>query len=176
MSVEQGGDPWLPRGTEWPLLFSYRMVVDYQGIVVSIELSGRATAYVNHEDGSVWIDGVNPGAFAACGNNMEKAEEDLRDTLSGVFRDIADASEQFTDFEQQAKEFLYGTDDETIAEWEAALARVRKGAEGGGLGLPRRHADDNPPYVQITRDSTDPSSTPLLLPDEPKYVALATAA
>ena len=53
MSVERGEDPWLLQGTEWPLLFSYRMVTGYQGTPIKIELSGRATAHVNQEDGTV---------------------------------------------------------------------------------------------------------------------------
>ena len=36
MSVARGEDPWLLPGTEWPLLFSYRMVTGYQGTPIKI--------------------------------------------------------------------------------------------------------------------------------------------
>ena len=163
MSVARGEDPWLLQGTEWPLLFSYRMVTGYQGTPIKIELSGRATAHVNQEDGTVWIDGVNPGSFASFGNDMENAERDLRETLTGIFSDIAADSNDFPDFENQARDFLFSTDDDTVAEWEAALLRVRRSTSNGAPGLPRRSADDNPPRVKITRHSSESSDTPLLL-------------
>lgn len=176
MSIEHGKDPWLPRGTEWPLLFSYRMPFSYQGITVRIELSGRATAYLDPKDGSVRIDGVNPGAFTASGDNLKMAEDDLRKTLTGVFLDMATDSTHFAQFENHVKDFLNSTDDDTLAEWETALARVRKSVGIGVSDLPRRSADENPPGVAIIHESEESSDAPLSLTERPRPVVLASAA
>ena len=162
---EQNRDSWRPVGTEWPLLFSYQAQLEVQGSRVLIELSGRATAYVAN-DGAVWMDGVNPGAFTAAGESLDAAEADLRSTLTGVFLDIAEESSGIADFERQAQDFLDSTDGDTVAEWDDALARVRRSRGIGITGLKRRPADQHRPSVHVTGGSLE-SDPPLLLPERP---------
>jgi hypothetical protein len=173
-NTKQKNDPWTYSGNGWPLIFSYRVPLEVQGVTARIELSGRATAYV--EDDTVWIDGVNPGSFTASGDNFKMAEEDLRSTLTEIFLDIAEGSAGFAQFKGQANDFLLSTDDDTVEEWNAALARVRSSSMLDAPELPRRSADESSPFVEITRES-DNSSNPLLFPDRPhSAVELLTAA
>jgi hypothetical protein len=148
--------------------------VEFQGSLVRIELSGRATAYLA-EDGSVWVDGVNPGAFAASGESLAAAEFDLRSTLTEVFLDIAGDSGDLAEFKQQAEDFLHSTDDDTVAEWEAALRRVRKSKGMTVAGLTRRPADEYPPSIRVTSRTLE-ADTPLLLSDRPVSIKLTAAA
>ena len=171
--TEQSSNSWRPAGSEWPLLFSYRVPVEVQGSLARIELSGRATAYLD-EDGSVWMDGVNPGAFAVSGKSLKDAEADLRSTLTDIFLDIAESSGDLAEFKRQAEDFLYSTDDDTLAEWEAALSRVRKSAGMAVAGLKRRSADQYRPSVRVSE--TPQADTPLLLSDKPESLELSAAA
>ena len=141
---------------------------------MQIELSGRATAYVA-KGGAVWMDGVNPGAFTAAGESLRDAEADLRLTLTEVFLDIAEESSDIADFTRQAQDFLDSTDDDTVAEWDGALARVR-GSNGMAVaGLRRRSADQHQPSVHVTGGSLQPD-TPLLLPEKSESLELSAAA
>ena len=171
---EHGSDPWRPAGNEWPLLFLYRVPVTVQGSVAIVELSGRATAYVD-EDGPVWLDGVNPGAFAASGDSLKDAEVDLRKTLTEIFLDIAEESGDLAEFRQIAEDFLCSTDDESVSEWEAALSRVRKSTGIGVAGLKRRSADQHRPSVQVTSGAPQVDA-PLLLTDRPESLEISAAA
>jgi hypothetical protein len=187
---EQNSDSWRPAGKEWPLLFSYRVPVEVQGLLARIELSGRATAYVD-DDGSVWMDGVNPGSFAVSGDSLKDAEVDLRSTLTDIFLDIAEvdlrstltdifldiaeSSGDIAEFKRQAEDFLYSTDNDTVAEWEAALSRVRKSAGMAVAGLKRRSADQNQPSVRVTTE-TPQADTPLLLSAKPESLEVSAAA
>ena len=173
-NTEQSSDSWRPAGKEWPLLFSYRVPVKVQGSLVLIELSGRATAYVD-EDGSVWMDGVYPGAFTAAGKSLEDAEADLRSTLTEIFLDIAEESSDIAEFTRQAQDFLHSTDNDTVAEWDTALARVRKSRGMAVAGLRRRSADQHQPFVQVTGASPQ-ADTPLLLSEKPESLELSAAA
>ena len=103
---EQSSDSWRPAGKEWPLLFSYRVPVKVQGSLVLIELSGRATAYVD-EDGSVWMDGVYPGAFTAAGKSLEGRRGRSSIDSDGNFLDIAEESSDIAEFTRQAQDFLH---------------------------------------------------------------------
>jgi hypothetical protein len=171
---EQNSDSWRPAGKEWPLLFLYRVPVEVQGLLARIELSGRATAYVD-DDGSVWMDGVNPGSFAVSGDSLKDAEVDLRSTLTDIFLDIAESSVDIAEFKRQAEDFLYSTDNDTVAEWEAALSRVRKSAGMAVAGLQRRSADQNQPRVRVTTE-TPQADTPLLLSAKPESLEVSAAA
>lgn len=139
-----------------------------------VELSGRATAYVDR-GGAVWMDGVYPGAFTASGESLEDAEADLRSTLTEVFLDIADESNDVAEFRSQAEDFLHSTDDDTVAEWDSALERVRRSREVAVAGLTRRSADAYQPSVQVTGGSPHVDA-PLLLPEEPQSLELSAAA
>ena len=173
-SKEQISDSWRPVGKEWPLLFSYQAQLEVQGSRVLIELSGRATAYVAN-DGAVWMDGVNPGAFTAAGESLDDAEADLRSTLTEVFLDIAEESNGIADFRRQAQDFLASTDDDTVAEWDGALARVRRSRGMAIPGLTRRPADQHQPSVHVTGGTLE-SDPPLLLPEKSQSLELSAAA
>lgn len=173
-NTEQNNDSWRPAGKEWPLLFSYRAQLKVQESLVLIELSGRATAYVAR-GGAVWMDGVYPGAFTAAGESLEHAEADLRSTLTEVFLDIAHESSDVAEFTCQAEDFLRSTDDATVAEWDSALARVRRSSGVAVAGLKRRSADEHQPYVHVSGGSPQ-ADAPLLLPEKPESLELSAAA
>jgi hypothetical protein len=121
------------------------------------------------------MDGVYPGAFTAAGDSLEAAEVELRSTLTGIFLDIAEDSSDVAEFTRQAQDFLHATDDDTVAEWNAALARVRESTGMAGPDLKRRSADQYQPSVRVTIE-TPQADTPLLLPERPESISLATAA
>ena len=121
------------------------------------------------------MDGVYPGAFTATGESLEHAEADLRSTLTEVFLDIAHESSDVAEFTCQAEDFLRSTDDDTVAEWNSALARVRRSSGEAVAGLKRRSADEHQPYVHVTGGSPQ-ADAPLLLPEKPQSLELSAAA
>ena len=121
------------------------------------------------------MDGVYPGAFTATGESLDDAEADLRSTLTEVFLDIAEGSSDIADFTRQAQDFLHSTDDDTLSEWNGALARVRRSNGMAVAGLSRRSADANQPSVHVTGGPLN-ADTPLLLPDKSESLELSAAA
>ena len=156
----------------WPLFFSYRGPIVGRGFLAEVTLLGRVLATIGDDD--VWLDGVNPGAFAVEAATLDVADAALRTALTNVFIDMAEDA-QAGEFERRVTEFFNARDDDTLEEWEAAVEAIRRG-QNGKPELPR-FAADTPLEIRVT---TKPGAD--LTPDDNPMVTraappcLATAA
>jgi hypothetical protein len=130
----------------WPLFFKHHGTLLGKGFLADIEIHGRLLA--RPEAGGVWIDGVNPGAIAFGGATLNETHAELRDTLARIFVDFAEQAADFDGFKTLVEGFFAESDDETLREWDAAVAAVRAGVPGPD-GVPRRDASAEP-YIRVT--------------------------
>ncbi|HAM57559.1 MAG TPA: hypothetical protein DCQ64_19960 [Candidatus Rokubacteria bacterium] len=120
----------------WPLLFTYSGPIIGQGFLASVRFCGRLLAHAEPE--GIWIDGVNPGAFAVGGVDFPAANLELRDTLTKILVDYAFEADSFEGFRAAVERFYHETDADTVAEWDDALAALRAGTLAVPDDLPRR--------------------------------------
>ncbi len=111
--------------TVLPLLFSYRGPIVGHGYMAKIDLCGRLLSRV--EAGSTWLEGVNPGAIAVSADSLQEANSELRRALTNVFSDFAEEAATQAKFRALVRQFFKDTDQETVAEWKAAVVSVRQG-------------------------------------------------
>lgn len=131
-----------------PLLFSYKGPIFGRGFLATVDLRGRIIARV--DPGRTWLEGVNPGAFAASGRTLDDANVELRQVLTNVFIDFAAEAEGDPQlFQARVEEFFHETDPETIAEWATCVTGVRSGHVKAPDDLPRAAAE-TPRGVEVT--------------------------
>lgn len=130
----------------WPLLFTYRSPVLGKGFISVVSMTGRLLA--RQEDGRVWLDGVTPGALALPSADVRTASQDLHNTLTAVFADLAEEADSFDAFRASVQQFFLDTDDESVAEWKMCVAAVQSGLLKGPEGLPVVAAD-SPVAVEV---------------------------
>lgn len=145
-----------PTPAAWPLMFVYRAPILGHAFVAVVELEGRLLARPEGE--RVWLDGVNPGAFALGAPSLATANLELHSALTAVFVDFAERSESFEAFRSAVETFFHETDVDTVAEWDASVAAVRRGQIAAPAGLPVRSAE-TPPAVRVIYKSLE-SVTP----------------
>jgi hypothetical protein len=140
----------------YPLLFTFHDKVDGNGFVADVETRGRALA-VAESDGSWSLYGVKPGALAGSGETLLEAHGDFRLGFTAVLLDFAEEAGDFSTFEKMVVRFFEDTDDESVAEWDAAVKAVRSGKITGQelkLGESgrtiRQEPADSPRYVLVT--------------------------
>jgi hypothetical protein len=121
-----------------PLLFTYSRLVAGQGFLADVTFCGRVLAW--QESDGVWLDGVNPGGFAAGGKTFTEANVELRDTLSKVLIDFALESGSFLEFKREIERFYHETDSTTENLWANALEALKDGRLLVPTGLPRKPA------------------------------------
>lgn len=127
--------------TAWPLMFTYSGSIIGRGYLASVRFCGRLLATPETE--GVWLDGVNPGGLAVGGANLDAANHALRETLTKVLVAFASEAASFEAFQAAVMRFYDETDDETVAEWEAALTALQEGTLPGLSGLQRKPPDWN---------------------------------
>ncbi len=108
-----------------PLYFDFRAFVEGRGFVAAIRIRGRATGMP--EFGSYWIYGVNPGGLAENGDDLKSAYANFRRGVVEVFYDLADRASDFAEFEEAARAFLNGTNDDLVEEWNEARRKIQAG-------------------------------------------------
>lgn len=108
-----------------PLYFRTKQLVFGNGFVAGVEIVGRVTAV--EEFGSVWIYGVNPGGIAESGDDLPSAYANFRVWFAKVLFDMAGMADDFADFRRTVDKYLRATDDESVAEWQAARKAIRAG-------------------------------------------------
>ena len=122
----------------YPILFSRRELIEGNGFVAGVSISGRALLF--DEDGDYWVEGVNPGGFAAKGSSPSEALVAFAEELRLVLFDIAIEAVSFEDFKVAVEAFFNETNQTALREWEGALAEVRQGKLAADW-LDRRPAD-----------------------------------
>ena len=151
------------RPEAWPLFFSYRSPIVGRGFLADVELLGRVLATVGDD---VWLDGVNPGAFAVEAASLDVAGAALRTALTNVFIDMA-ADADAVEFEHRVVAFFNAQDDDTLDEWQEAVEAIRRG-EHGAPELPR-FAAETPIEIRVT---TKPGAD--LMPEDNPMITGAT--
>jgi hypothetical protein len=131
----------------WPLFFKHHGTLLGKGFLADIEIQGRLLA--RPEADGVWIDGVNPGAIAFGGATLNETHAGLRDTLARIFVDFAEQTFSFEEFKAMVEHFFNESDEETLREWDAAVAAVRAGMPGPD-GVQRKDANAAS-YIRITQ-------------------------
>lgn len=111
--------------TRYPLLFSRRELVEGNGFVARVAVSGRAL--LTEEDGEVWVEGVNPGGFAAGGKSPGEALAEFSSAFRSILFDIAADADRFEDFRDEIQKFFQETSPPGLREWEEAVQEVRAG-------------------------------------------------
>lgn len=79
--------------TRYPLLFGRRELVEGNGFVARVTVSGRAL--LTDEDGEFWVEGVNPGGFAARGESPSEALAEFGSAFLTILFDIASDARSF---------------------------------------------------------------------------------
>lgn len=136
--------------TEYPLLFTFREIVEGPGFVAGVVCDGRALMVNVGEDG--WhVSGVQPGALSEMGDAPHEAYFYFRRAFSDSLRVLASGAPTFESFELSVRAF-FAQDDEEARRWDAARAAVRAGAEPDGpfLELPLEKAEA-PRGLQVVR-------------------------
>jgi hypothetical protein len=111
--------------THYPLLFGRRELVEGNGFIARVAVSGRAL--LSKEDGEVWVEGINPGGFSAKGQNPSEAIAEFCSAFRAVLFDIASDARSFRDFHDEVQEFFNETNAPALREWEEAVQKVKAG-------------------------------------------------
>jgi hypothetical protein len=111
--------------THYPLLFGSRELVEGNGFIARVAVSGRAL--LSDEDGEVWVEGINPGGFSAKGQSPSEALAELGSAFRAVLFDIASDARSFQEFHAEVQKFFEETNVPALRDWEEAVRRVKAG-------------------------------------------------
>lgn len=132
---------------KYPILFGRRELIEGDGFVGSVDLNGRALLL--ETDDGFWLEGVNPGGFAAGGSTPAAALSAFCEELRIVLFDIASETGTFDEFREEVERFFHETNEAACQEWEEAVREVREGRVSPDW-LGRRPAD-SPLSVEVSR-------------------------
>jgi len=113
--------------TRYPILFNRRELIEGNGFVAGVAVRGRALLTDEEEEGEYWVEGVNPGGFAARGGSPSEALAAFVAELRTVLFDIATDGRSFEEFRADVEKFFHETNKIALAEWEEAVQEVRNG-------------------------------------------------
>lgn len=133
--------------TRYPLLFGRRELVEGNGFIAGVAVSGRAL--LSEEDGEYWVEGVNPGGFAASGDSPNEALARFCDELRAILFDIVADVPTFEAFKEEVERFFHETSEPARVEWEQAVQEVRQGRVAADW-LAKRPAD-TPLRLEVSR-------------------------
>jgi len=125
--------------SHYPIIFGLRDTIEGNGFVAVVAVEGRALLH-DEDDGDVWIEGVNPGGFAATGNSVAEALEDFRRFYRAILFDIAEDAASFEVFEDQVEVFFDASTEALERDWQQAVQAMRTGRLSADW-LGRRSAD-----------------------------------
>jgi hypothetical protein len=133
--------------TQYPLLFDRRELIEGNGFIAGVAVSGRAL--LAEEQGEFWVEGVNPGGFAANGGSPGEALAAFGTELRTILFDLAADATSFEAFRAEVERFFSETSAPALAEWEEAVREVRQGHITADW-LTHRPAD-SPLRVEVAR-------------------------
>ena len=107
-----------------PLLFHFQNTIYGNGNRVTVKLWGRAFLEQDPDDQLIWINGVQPGGFAACGHSVTQASTAFKKMYVDILLDIADDAADFSSLEREVREFLLQTNESLVSDWRDAIANV----------------------------------------------------
>ena len=111
--------------TRYPLLFGRRELVEGDGFLARVAVSGRAL--LTEEDGEFWVEGVNPGGFAASGKTPGEALGEFSVAFRAVLFDIASGARDLQDFQAEVQRFFEETNVPASRDWEEGVRKVKAG-------------------------------------------------
>ena len=120
-------------GTQYPLLFSYRETFFGNGFLVEVQATNGRALCVRESDDEYWVYGINPGGFAAYGENPDAAYTGFRKTFSHVLVDLAQGSDSFDKFQAAVQTCFDETNVGYEAKWREALRGVQRGVRRFGV-------------------------------------------
>ncbi len=132
----------------YPLFFTYNGSIIGRGFVAEVSTRGRLLASI--EKDATWLYGVNPGAVAVDGDNLEAAHVQFRETLKETFVDFAAEADSFEAFKARVEGFVNAVNVETAAEWQEAVSVVRA-AKLAVMQLDKLDADSTSVCVTVTK-------------------------
>jgi len=109
----------------YPLFLRFTGTTFGSGFAAKVEFNGKFLGIQDSEDGSWWLHGVNPSAIADCGKTLDEANTHLRESLRGVLAWLAGETDTFEAFEASVNRFVKTTNTDYLADWDAAVSRVR---------------------------------------------------
>lgn len=110
----------------YPLMFRVRDVVNGEGYLAGVTLTGRALA-VKEDDGNWWLYGVRPGALADYGTTLEEAFHKFRERYKNLLFDIAEEAVDFEEFKGEVECFYEQPNPEEEARWSESFRAIRNG-------------------------------------------------
>jgi predicted RNase H-like HicB family nuclease len=135
--------------TNYPLLFSRHELIEGNGFVARVAVSGRALLV--DEDGEFWVEGVNPGGFSASGKSPSEALAEFCAAFQAILFDIAAEAKSFEGLQGEVRNFFEETSAPALREWEEAVLAVRAGTVTADW-LDKRPADSRL-GIEVTRVS-----------------------
>ena len=127
-----------------PLFFTYRDHIFGNGFMADVISHGRVLAAT--EDNEHWVYGVQPGSFAATGEDPADAFRAYRESYRNVLFDLAEEAESSHDFEEAVTRMFSEVNSVREQEWKAAVEEVR----AGNLELDIKREDaETENYVKI---------------------------
>ncbi len=140
----------------YPLVFSFRDVIEGNGFLAGVAISGRALMVHEGEDGW-WLYGVTPAGIAATGDTPPEAHAAFRNTYREVLFDAAADAADFEAFKTEVERFFNEGNSEEERRWNEAAAAIRSGQvtpEAFFSELPRIPADSCPLSLTVERLDT----------------------
>lgn len=108
-----------------PLLFGRRELVEGNGFIARVAVSGRAL--LSEEGDEIWIEGINPGGFSAKGQTPGDAIAEFCSAFRAILFDIASDARSFSDFHDEVQKFFDETNTPALKDWEEAVKQVKAG-------------------------------------------------
>ncbi len=127
-----------------PLFFTYRDRVFGKGFIADVLSHGRVLAAT--EDDEHWVYGVQPGSFAANGNELADAFRAYRQSFRNVLIDLAEEAGSSAAFKTAVKEMFFDVNILREQEWLSAVDEVRTGKVK--LDIQQESADSKS-YIQV---------------------------
>lgn len=109
----------------YPILFGRHELIEGNGFIARVSINGRAL--LSSEDEEYWVEGVNPGGFAAKGTSPSEALAAFCEELRVVLFDIALDAPDFGSFKAEVERFFWETNQTALREWDSAVTEVRAG-------------------------------------------------
>ena len=133
--------------THYPLLFARREKVEGNGFIARVAVSGRIL--LTEENGEFWVEGINPGGFAAIGKSANEALVQFYLDFLAVLFDIASDAKDLEAFRTEVHKFFNETNAPALKEWEDAVLQVRAG-EVDADWLTKKSAETTKLGVEVT--------------------------
>lgn len=130
--------------TSYPLLFTFRDVLDVRGDLVEVVFHGRMLAVAEPE--GWWMYGVIPGDLAESGTTSAEAQATFRKAFSEVLLDIAASAADVANFREEIHRWFGETNEPAQQDWFAAVEDVRAGRVAAEL---EREPADSPRRVEV---------------------------